>query len=53
MGSFDVVFGNVGGHGVFEIAYGSVASSIKLFGLHGLEERFTDRVVVGVVGFGE
>ena len=51
MGPLGVVFGNVGGHGVFELAYRPVASSVELLGLHGLEERLACRVVVWVVGF--
>ena len=53
MGSFGVVFGDVGGHGISELAHGSVASSVEFFGLDELEERLAYRVVVGIVGFGE
>lgn len=53
MGPVGVVFGDVCGHGIPELAHGSVASSEEFFGLDGLEERLAYRVVVGIVGFGE
>lgn len=52
MGSLGIVFGDVGGHGISELAYRSVSSSVEFLGFHGLEESRAYRVVVGVVGIG-